>query len=191
MENHRDRTSEELAAPEAELRGFRIPTRASRNAASTKKPKPPEVTTSIDCDVYSPGDFLTCEYEVKLFKNNEIAAVETSVIWITEGKGEQNIGVHFFERRQQSSLNNGAFDIPQRLSSVLPASPLSYEGEILKIRWAVRIRLFMVNGEHLTEDTYFVLGNVASFEEIRENMPAEDKKDASDDSEDSKKSKAS
>jgi hypothetical protein len=35
------------------------------------------------------------------------------------------------------------------------------------------------------------LGNVASFEEIRENMPAEDKKDASDDSEDSKKSKAS
>ncbi len=126
----------------------------------------PEIEISLDSDVdsYMPGDFLICQYEVRNSVKAEINAIETSVIWLTEGKGEEDIGVHFFERRLQRSLSSETFNHPQRLSTVLPASPLTYEGEILKIRWCVRVRLFLVEGQEVTEDKYFRLGLVKSFE---------------------------
>ncbi|MFK7770424.1 MAG: hypothetical protein AB8B55_24655 [Mariniblastus sp.] len=112
------------------------------------------------------GDFLICEYVVKLpsqFEVTTITSVETSVIFITEGKGEEDIGVHFFERRNQQSLTSDTFRQPQRISTVLPASPLSYDGEIVKIKWSVRVRLFIDDGNHITEDKFFRLGTVESF----------------------------
>lgn len=122
------------------------------------------MTIELEKDTFYPGDFLTCEYFVKILPVHDIQAVETSVIWITEGKGEEDIGVHFFERRQKRSLSSETFDRNQRASTVLPASPLSYEGEILKIRWCVRVRLFLGSGEQITEDRYFRLGNVIAFD---------------------------
>ena len=161
MEDRRNRTSQELASTEKELRGFGVSRRSQRG--SSKKLKPPEIEISLSQNLFAPGDSLKAEYEVLLYEEQTISAVETSVIWLTEGKGEQNIGVHFFERRQQSLINSGAFDEPQRISSTLPASPLSYDGQILKIRWAVRVRLFLSNGEQVTEDKFFTLGTVQPF----------------------------
>lgn len=125
----------------------------------------PEIEINFDSDIdsFSPGDFLICEYFVRETKPNNINAIETSVIWLTEGKGEEDIGVHFFERRLQRSLSSETFNHPQRVSTVLPASPLSYEGTILKIRWCVRVRLYLMDGQQFTEDKYFCLGNVKPF----------------------------
>lgn len=94
---------------------------------------------------------------------HDIQAIETSVIWLTEGKGDTDIGVHFFERRQKQALTIETFKQPQRISTVLPASPLSYEGQILKIRWCVRVRLFLPEGQQVTQDQYFQLGRVQPF----------------------------
>jgi len=123
-----------------------------------------EINFDSDADSFVPGDFLICEYFVRDSEDAELNAIETSVIWLTEGKGEEDIGVHFFERRQQRSLSSETFKHPQRLSTVLPASPLSYEGEVLKIRWCVRVRLYLADGQQITEDKYFCLGNVKPFD---------------------------
>ena len=113
--------------------------------------------------MFQPGDFLKCEYNVTLQPDHDIQAIETSVIWLTEGKGDSDMGVHFFERRQKQSLTGETFKQPQRIGTVLPASPLSYEGHILKIRWCVRVRLFLPGIEQITEDQYFQLGHVRAF----------------------------
>jgi hypothetical protein len=125
-----------------------------------------EIKFDSDVDLFLPGDFLICEYFVKNFEASKISAIETSVIWLTEGKGEEDIGVHYFERRLHRSLASDTFKHTQRLSTVLPASPLSYEGEILKIRWCVRVRLYLDEGQQITEDKYFRLGNVQPFEKL-------------------------
>lgn len=165
MENRGNRTSEELAEAQAKFRGLRASRRSNRNPTDSPV-APPEIEIGFEGnpDSFQPGDFLICEYFVHANKKHDISAIETSVIWLTEGKGEEDIGVHFFERRQKQSLPNEIFKHAQRISTVLPASPLSYEGGILKIRWGVRVRLFMGNGQQVTEDHYFRLGSVKPFE---------------------------
>ncbi|MDG1874399.1 MAG: hypothetical protein P8J27_10845 [Mariniblastus sp.] len=108
---------------------------------------------------------MSCEYSVKLTPGHNVHAIETSVVWITEGKGEEDIGVHFFERRQKRSgaLTSETFLRPQRISTVLPASPFSYEGVALTVRWCVRVRLFMADGDQVTEDKFFRFGDIEPF----------------------------
>ena len=100
------------------------------------------------------------------------------MIWLTDGKGDSDIGVHCFERRQKQALTSTTFNNPQRISTVLPASPLSYEGNILKIRWCVRVRLFLEEGEQVTKDQYFKLGHVKSVSEIQQGEESSSTMDA-------------
>ena len=48
---------------------------------------------------YLPGDVLKCDYQIDAVGDREVQAVETSVLWYTEGKGDEDMGVHFFQRR--------------------------------------------------------------------------------------------
>jgi hypothetical protein len=43
----------------------------------------------------------------------------------------------------------------------LPASPLSYEGVVVKIRWCVRIRLFFATGRDFVSEHVFDVGDIA------------------------------
>ena len=56
---------------------------------------------------FSAGDELVCEYQIDAVDPNEIQAVEASVLWYTEGKGEEDLGVHFFERRLPTDAEDG------------------------------------------------------------------------------------
>ncbi|MEM7785051.1 MAG: hypothetical protein AAF939_12155 [Planctomycetota bacterium] len=98
---------------------------------------------------------------------DQISAIEASVIWKTEGKGGEDIGVHFFERRNQKSPASQTFQEPQKLSTLLPVSPLTYDGEIIKIRWCVRVRIFLEGGVQITEDCHFQLGKVVCPKELK------------------------
>ena len=164
MENRGNRASEELASAKKEFRSFRSSTRSGRNVENAPVAAP-EISIAVEKDVFFPGDFLACEYNVRLKTGHDVQAIETSVVWMTEGKGEEDIGVHFFERRQKRSgaLTSETFQHPQRISTVLPASPFSYEGMALSVRWCVRVRLFMADGEQYTEDKFFRLGDVQPF----------------------------
>lgn len=86
-------------------------------------------------------------------------AVEHSILWYTEGKGEEDLGVHFFERivDHERLLPRAAYP---RFECFLPASPLSYEGMIVKIRWCVRIRHFFTGGRDFVSEHEFLVGGI-------------------------------
>ena len=125
-----------------------------------------EIKLVDDREVYEPGDVLICEYSVLLHGgtndeteiSRDISAVESSVIWYTDGKGDEDLGVHFFERRKKSTLQPKQLAETHRISTVLPKSPRSYEGEIVQVRWCVRLRIFLAADRQVTKDLPFQLG---------------------------------
>ena len=80
---------------------------------------------------YQPGDLLLCNYRLEVKDDVKLTAVETSVIWFTSGKGQEDIGVQFFERRQKADLDELEHDTAQKLTVRLPNTPLSYDGLIV------------------------------------------------------------
>jgi hypothetical protein len=113
---------------------------------------------------FSTGDELVAEYQFDAVAAEEIQAVEASVLWYTEGKGDEDLGVHFFERRVPSDAEQGDLRILRRFSSQLPSSPLSYSGQLFSVRWCVRVRLFLRRGRELVHEVPFVLGAVPNAE---------------------------
>lgn len=117
---------------------------------------------------YSTGESVTIHYVVDGLGADAIEGVERSVLWYTEGKGDEDLGVVQFERigfRGRGSMSWGSSNLdpapakaiemisprvsdePSPLASGslsvrLPVSPLSYEGIIVKVSWCVRIRVF-------------------------------------------------
>lgn len=107
--------------------------------------------------IYHPGETLECEYQIDAVESSEIQALEVSVMWYTEGKGDEDLGVHYFERSRPSDAVDGDLRQLQLLRTKLPPSPLSYNGAIVKLRWCVRIRLFWGRGRETFADRLFQL----------------------------------
>jgi hypothetical protein len=109
---------------------------------------------------YDPLALLRARYEVMLPAGTApVRAVERSVVWYTEGKGEEDIGVHSFERITDRGTVAAAATAGM-LETPLPRSPLSYEGLIVKIRWCVRVRLFFEGGRDFVSEHVFDVGRV-------------------------------
>ncbi|MBL9084850.1 MAG: hypothetical protein JNK76_23810 [Planctomycetales bacterium] len=108
---------------------------------------------------YEPGDQLTAEYRIDSLSIVDAKALEASVVWYTVGKGDEDLAVHHFVRQ---TTDGAMIDLrrPQRLRAVMPASPLSYDGVIVKIRWCVRVRLFPTRGPEMMAEIPFQLGRV-------------------------------
>ena len=109
---------------------------------------------------FSAGDELICEYQIDAVDPADLQAVEASVVWFTEGKGEEDMGVHYFERRLPSDAEDGDLRPMRRLRTRLPNSPLTYTGAILSIRWCVRLRVFLRRGRDYVLEQPFDLGSV-------------------------------
>ena len=108
---------------------------------------------------YEPGELVTAEYIIDGLNGERPRALERSALWYTEGKGEEDLGVYFFER----------FSTPETIDRVvpegtfalqLPPSPLSYEGVIVKIRWCIRLRIFFDSGRDHVSEHVFTVGRV-------------------------------
>lgn len=111
---------------------------------------------------YRPGATLSGEYRLESLNPSDIKAVEVSVLWYTEGKGDEDLAVHEFWR---SSVEDGDWIDPRRparFETTLPNSPLSYDGQIVKIRWCVRVRAFLQRGKDLVGQKGFQLGELAT-----------------------------
>src|SRR5262249_12284820 len=84
---------------------------------------------------YQPGEALTGEFVIETLKPDEIKAVELSVIWHTEGKGDEDVGLHYFKRYSgEEQFFDPRATMRFATEDKLPSSPLSYDGRILKIR---------------------------------------------------------
>lgn len=110
--------------------------------------------------VYEPGEILSGELRVDPSHGDELKAIELSVLWYTDGKGDQDLHVHYFRRWSQEG------DLPLdstgtlRFQTILPQTPLSYDGLIVRIRWCVRVRIFPLRGRDTVEEIPFRLGHV-------------------------------
>jgi hypothetical protein len=120
---------------------------------------------------YQPGDDLTCEYQIDAVDAVDLHAVEASVLWYTEGKGDEDLSVHYFERRTASDTDDGDLRPMRRFRTRLPNSPLSYRGAILNVCWCVRVRVFLRRGKDVWADQPFQLGSVPA---VRSQIPAND-----------------
>ena len=109
---------------------------------------------------YMSHDVLEFEYRISNIHQNTISAIEVSVVWLTEGKGTEDLGVHFFQRLTGNSLSASDWSLPQKVQVPLPDSPLSYEGKLLKISWCVRVRFYLNDGTELVAQQPFYLGTV-------------------------------
>ena len=109
---------------------------------------------------YAPGAELRCDYQIDAVQEGEVQSLEASVLWYTEGVGDEDMGVHYFERHVASENMDGDLRQLRSFSSLLPNTPLSYEGPLIEVRWCVRIRAFLAQGRSATLDHPFILGAV-------------------------------
>lgn len=116
----------------------------------------PRLTLDRDPPDYAPGETLHVEAPAEVLVDAQSA--ELSVVWYTAGKGDEDMGVHDFDRRSLSSVPT---DEPLTLETVLPASPLSYAGRVVKVCWCARLRLFLPRGKQLVIEAPLRLGAVA------------------------------
>ena len=100
--------------------------------------------------VYTPGEELVCDYQIDAVAAEEIQAVEASILWYTEGKGDEDMGVHYFERRVAHDQDEDLRAL-RRFQTVMPNSPLTYHGEIVQVHWCARVRLFLRGKEVAAE----------------------------------------
>lgn len=111
---------------------------------------------------FRPGELLTVDYQIDAVGKGDLQAVEASVLWFTEGKGGEDLGVHYFERRVPGDAEDRDLRSWRRFQLNLPNSPMTYEGFLLKIRWCVRVRVFLKHGKQVVSEHPFVLGEVAN-----------------------------
>jgi hypothetical protein len=109
---------------------------------------------------YRPGESLAGEYAFEDLSADQIKALEVSVLWYTEGKGDEDMAMHKFWRTDTENGDVIDQQRPARFETVLPNSPLSYDGQIVKLRWCVRVRAFLLRGKELFAQKEFRLGNI-------------------------------
>ena len=129
---------------------------------------------------YQPGQVLECEYQLDAVEATDVHSIEASVLWHTEGKGDEDMAVHFFERRLPGDSENNDLRALQKFSTVLPNSPLSYAGVIVKIRWCVRVRVFLRRGRESFFEQSFQLGSVPQATAIRRKTKVEEEETPTD-----------
>jgi hypothetical protein len=122
----------------------------------------PTVVIRLDGDslVLQPGETFSGQYWIDFFGHVDVKAIEASVLWYTEGKGDEDMSVHEFWRRDADDEHPIDARQPERFSTTLPNSPLSYDGRILKIRWCMRVRAFPSRGKEIVGERTFQLGDV-------------------------------
>ena len=133
-------------------------------------------------DVFQPLETVSGTFRLEDVELESVNRLEFSVVWYTEGKGDEDIGVHFFETLDWTNgllgavSANDAHPAPRNpvcripdgdekgetfsFSVTLPSSPLSYYGMILKIHWCVRVRIFLKNGREVKSEKFFTVGSV-------------------------------
>jgi hypothetical protein len=108
---------------------------------------------------YEPGDTVAVRYHVHDIDPDQVRGIEQCLAWYTEGKGEEDLGVHSFTRLGAQAAREAVIS-GGRLTAPVPRSPLSYEGVIVKIRWCVRVRLFFAGGRDFVSEHEFEVGRI-------------------------------
>ena len=116
----------------------------------------PDAMLRLEKNAYRPAESLVGAFQIT-GEPPERYTIELSVLWRTEGKGTEDIGVILFEEWEEDR-RPFAFGAPQEFSVELPRSPLSYDGVLVKIHWLARVRLRWPSGNEVLTEEAFRLG---------------------------------
>ncbi|MGB1927206.1 MAG: hypothetical protein ACPHL6_11775 [Rubripirellula sp.] len=106
---------------------------------------------------YHAGGELTATWRVSRVNVEELQGLEVSVLWHTEGKGDEDLHVHHFQRISKLKLREIGVENDQSIQCVLPATPLSYHGQLIRLSWCVRMRLYLEDGREIISESPFYL----------------------------------
>jgi hypothetical protein len=106
---------------------------------------------------YQAGGNLTAKWRISRVPLDEIQGLEVSVLWHTEGKGDEDLHVHHFHRVNENQIRRVGLADQQSVQCVLPATPLSYHGKLISVRWCIRLRLFLSSGREIVTEQPFHL----------------------------------
>ncbi len=106
---------------------------------------------------YHGDDDLTVKWQVSRVEMEQLQAIEVSVLWHTDGKGDEDLHVHHFQRLDENQIRRAGLADEQSLSCTLPVTPLSYHGRLITVRWCVRLRLFLNDGREIVAEQPFNL----------------------------------
>ncbi len=131
-------------------------------ATKNRTLRQPLVSIQIDGrqQQFQPGEVLAAAFQIDAVQPHELSAVEISVLWFTEGTGDEDLAVHYFERLSTDSMPELNLSEWRRFQTILPNSPLSYEGLSVKICWCIRVRVFLRGGREFVSEKIFQLGRV-------------------------------
>ncbi|QDU55574.1 hypothetical protein [Aeoliella mucimassa] len=110
---------------------------------------------------FAPGDVLRGSICVNSDNAQDVRSAELSVLWYTAGKGEEDFGVHYFQRYSTDGPDGVELTRRREFRTLLPENPLSYDGIVVKVCWCARLRLFLPKGRQQVLEASFQLGNVA------------------------------
>lgn len=106
---------------------------------------------------YRAGGNLSAKWRISRVPLDEVQGIEISVMWHTEGKGDEDLHVHHFQRLAENQIRRVGLADEQSIRCVLPVTPLSYHGRLISVQWCVRMRLFLANGREIVAEQPFYL----------------------------------
>ena len=118
-------------------------------------------TTAIQIELdgaktdYVRGELLSGSVTVYSASLDEPLRAELSVLWYTEGKGDEDLGVVHFQTLAEDAAVLGTHSY--RFELMLPVLPLTYHGKLVKIHWTVRVRVQHATGEDAVLDQPFIV----------------------------------
>lgn len=134
---------------------------------------PLDVVLRLDQERYQPGEDLIGVFQIS-GEPPEDYGIELSVLWHTEGKGDEDLGVILFQEWSEGNQPFG-FGTPQQFTVQLPRAPLTYDGQLIKVRWLAKVRIRSRRGGEQLSDAAFVLAPRARQAAVVESSDRESK----------------
>lgn len=101
----------------------------------------PDVRLELAATAYPPRGELAGVFVIAGGPPPDTRSVELSVLWRTSGKGTEDIGVVFYRAWKPDDGTLAEFPNPNTFAVVLPPTPWSYDGTLIKIHWLARVRV--------------------------------------------------
>ena len=114
-----------------------------------------EFLVELEEGVARPGQRIRGGFRLKHEEPLPVKRVETSLLWYTAGKGNQDEEIIWHQTTAENDVLDAQRAIP--FEAELPERPWSYAGKLIKINWVIRARIFPENGEEIAADYRFQL----------------------------------
>ena len=125
------------------------------------------VSLWIDTDApASAGTTLRGGYLIRPRGTGPLRSAELSVLWYTPPPGEEVRKILHEEQHAAANGDDEPLYAARRFEVQLPDGPPSYEGKVVIIRWAVRLRLRYADGDELVRELPFAFTSVPSAEPL-------------------------